>query len=233
MQKKIKVLAAGRPGLMLDGYERLLNNSHYHEVIGKVSDALELCEKYFQFNPDIILCDIYIPGLNGFQVTNELRQRNTGVKVILYADEGTEENIFYAVKAGAKGLIDKNTSLPLLTYTLMAVQREEMYFGDEWNDEKLKCLTEKFENHHCPVYNRKVNLTAAELDLMVLLYEGLPPKKIAEVLHKSKKTIDNQLYHIKKKFNARNMAELFNYFIYLYPHIAKKRPRFNPQKSGI
>lgn len=222
MDGKLKLLLADKFSLMRNGLTDLVNNSPFYEVLDTASTGIELIEKYFLLKPDLLLSNITLPETTGIQAAYKIRERDTEVKAILYTENFSEEYIFYSIKAGAKALIKLTDDTQELFYAIMQVCQGNTYFGKKWNNEELGKIISKFENHHCPAVYKGINLTNTELEVLYNLYRGLTARQIAINYYKSKKTVDNQIYQIKKKLNAKNMVELYKYFQLLYPALSEE-----------
>jgi DNA-binding NarL/FixJ family response regulator len=202
--KNISILIVDDHALLCETWSTLLNLVPGFEVIaesGNAQNAIALTKK---LQPDIVLMDVNMPGLNGMDATGILCKISPQTKVI-----GVSSHVrpAYAVKMmrnGAMGYVTKTSSIAELKLAISEVTGGKKYICQET---KNNMANEMVENHE-PPENR---LTARELEIISFIKKGFSSKEIAFSLYVSVKTIEVHRYNILKKLNLRNSAELINF----------------------
>lgn len=217
--QKIRVLFCDDKNLIIEGLTSDLNEVTFFEITGRALNSEDAIEQYFELKPDIIILNVSMRGINGIETLLTIRQRDPEVKALLFTEYDREELIFYAVKAGAKGLLNKYSSFADLSYALLQIYSGRTFFGTGLNDYRINEIIKKYEGKCPQVYLENVNLTDTEKEVLRLYLRGYHIKDIAVKLNKSKKTVENQVYCIKKKLNLKTKEELLKYVSVMRPEI--------------
>lgn len=212
MANPIRLIVAEDHTLVREGIIRLLEDSDEIVLVAEAENGEDLLEKYFRFSPDVVLSDIEMPKMRGFEVLNKTLSKDPGAKFIflsIYSDEGY---LYYAVKAKAYGLLSKSIKKSELIYAIKKVASGEKYFLGK-SDREIKEIMDKYlvkERADNTVVNE---LTRREMDILFLLAEGLLSSQIAEKLNISKRTVDSHRARIAQKLNLSNSSELVSYAV--------------------
>src|SRR3989337_248621 len=105
--EKIKVLIVDDHTIMREGIHALLGMSQDVEVVGEASDGNEAIEKCREEEPDVLVMDIAMPGMDGLEATRQIKKKNKNVKVLILTQHSNREYILSAVKAGVDGYVPK------------------------------------------------------------------------------------------------------------------------------
>src|SRR5688572_5578000 len=108
---KIRILLADDHQIMRDGLKSLLATQSDMEVIGEAVNGQEACQKAKELRPDVVIMDIAMPGMNGAQATEALKQTCPKVKVVALSAYEDGEYLRQMLKAGASGYLLKNSSV--------------------------------------------------------------------------------------------------------------------------
>jgi DNA-binding NarL/FixJ family response regulator len=123
-----------------------------------------------------------------------------------------DQYIYYAIKVGGLGLVNKTIEKGELVFAINEVFHERNYFGPLYNEEKIKEILKKYEN--LPVHmdlNIKEDLSETEDRILLLISEGMTSVEIADIIHLSKKAIDSYRIKFMKKFDLPNSASLMRF----------------------
>lgn len=213
MNKTISILIADDHRLFRSGLISLLENIHNMIVIDECDDGEKLIPQYFELSPDIIITDISMPSVSGFEALKEIRKRDPQAKALFLTMYDSEEYIYYARKIGGKGLLGKNIRKDELVYAITTIAEGNEYFGRKWTPEKLTELDEKYETLTGDSIEPKIGLSSREKEILLMISDGMTSNEIAEELNLSKRTIDNHRYRLMKRVGAQSLPQLIAYAI--------------------
>lgn len=199
----IRVLIADDHGIVRGGIRRLLEDQEDIQVVAEASDGHEAIKKILETDPDVILLDISMPGMDGLDVTKQLKAIDPRVRILILTMHAEEQYAPRLMRAGAMGYVTKHAAPEDLVKAINAVHAgkrfisptlaENMagrYLGDEKDLTPVECLSDR------------------ELQVLNLLAKGNSNQEVANSLHLSVKTIDTYRARVLEKLNLRNNAEL-------------------------
>ncbi len=105
---RIRVLLADDHLLFRKGIARILNAQPDFEVVGEAGDGLEVLVKALELLPDLILMDVNMPGCDGVQATQWIKQKLPDVMIVMLTIRDDDENLFRAIRCGAQGYLAKD-----------------------------------------------------------------------------------------------------------------------------
>ncbi|MCF8412674.1 MAG: response regulator transcription factor [Melioribacteraceae bacterium] len=206
--KRIKILLADDHSLVREGIGSILENNECVRVVASASNGAEAVEKFFEFSPDLVLMDISMPEMNGFEALKRMREKQNDVKVIFLTMHESEEYLYQAIKFGAKGLITKSSLKTDLDMVISNVFSDKNYFGEEFDDEKIDVILKKYDLMMDTTHQPDITLAPRERKILQLLSEGLTSHEMAEHLKIGKRTIDSHRQNIMAKLNIKSLPEL-------------------------
>jgi DNA-binding NarL/FixJ family response regulator len=211
MKKKIKVFLCDDHRLFREGVGKLLELEEDIRVIGEAGEGREALQKISRTNPDVVLMDIGMPGMDGVNITRKVKKVAPQVNIIMLTVYQDEPHIFEAIKAGAIGYILKDVSSDELIEAVRRVSRGEALIEPQIASKVLKefkVLSRKKKSTEEEVYSE---LTGRENDVLRWIALGASNKEIASKLDISRKTVKNHLSNIFQKLhvNSRTKAALF------------------------
>jgi two-component system response regulator NreC len=164
-----------------------------------------------KLQPDVILMDTIMPGLNGIEATRQIRRRLPKTKVLMLTGYLEDEHVAGALKAGASGYVVKKSELDELLLGIQAVHRGNPYFSSSIGDGDLTdYLWQLKSNAGRTGYDL---LTSREREVLQLIAEGASNQRIAQELFISVKTVEAHRAHIMTKLHAKNRTDLIRYAI--------------------
>lgn len=193
-----KILLVDDHAVVRAGFKSLLMSNGYCNVIE--ADSAELGYKvYIEQNPDVIVCDINMPGMGGTEMIRRVKARNNEAKIIvlsMYDDASHVENM---KKLGVNGYVTKRSAPTELLAAIDAVSKLDFYLS--------KDLAKKYADLDvCP---SEINsLSKREFEIFVLLAQGSAVSEVATVLNISPKTASNHRDNIMHKLGVKNLVEL-------------------------
>src|SRR5689334_8303336 len=187
----------------------MLRNEATLEIVGEARDGRQAVELVKQLKPDVILMDISMPDMTGFDATHRVHEFDRTAKVLILTMHDEEELVARCLEAGAAGYIIKDAPASQLLYAIEMVQKGERYLSPVV---LKKVVAGYVKNSQRPKtsYDR---LSTREREVLKLLAEGLSVKEIATRLNLSVKTVDVHKYNLMRKIDVHDRAELIKYAI--------------------
>ncbi len=203
MASKISVLLVDDHAVVRAGYKTYLSLS---DKIGQVYEADRgetACQIYLQNQPDIVVMDLSMPGIGGFESMRRLINRDPHCKILVFSIHNELVYVTRALKAGAKGYITKNSVPETLVTAVYKIAQGGTYVDPDIAQQLAVSITNE------PDESEKIKqLSPREFDVFCLLANGYTVRKAAEKLCLSYKTVCNHGTVIKEKLGAKTLAEL-------------------------
>jgi len=214
----------GKIGLMLvddhplfrQGLRRVLEAEKDMEVIIEVADGIEALRIAKQLSPEVVIMDINLPGMNGLQVTRELKAVMPDMAVIMLTAYHDDEQIFHAVRAGAAAYFPKDVTPRRLVEAIRQVVQGNYVIDDEvlGKPEVATWLLQQFDQvaYVDGVPNEMFTpLSPREMEILQHIARGRSNKEVAYELGISRQTVKNHMTSILRKLavNDRTQAALY------------------------
>jgi len=208
----IKVLLVDDHALFRGGVSHLLQSQEEFEVVGEAQGGEEGLEKAKELMPDVVLMDVFMPGMGGFEATRRLKNILPYVKVVMLTVVEEEEALFEAIKSGAQGYLLKDIEPEDLFVMLKGVMRGEAPISRATAAKILGELARRSEPAHKEAQPQD-KLTPREREILEYLAKGSTNKEIGTSLGISENTVKNHLKNILEKLHLRNRVEAAAYFL--------------------
>jgi DNA-binding NarL/FixJ family response regulator len=179
------------------------------EVIGEASDGHEAVDVIARHQPDVVIMDIGMPGLNGVDSTRRIVKQCPGTRVIILSMHANEEYVGRALEAGARGYLLKGAEPAELELVLKAVMRGETYLSPSI----AKHLVQDYLSHRKEKTQPLPDLTTRQREVLQLIAEGCSTKDIANKLKLSVKTVDTHRSELMHRLDIHDVAGLVRYAI--------------------
>jgi two-component system response regulator DevR len=175
-------------------------------VVAEASNGKDAVEKARAHQPDIVLMDVRMDGMDGIQACREIRSELPATRVLMLTSFAEEETVVAALLAGASGYVLKNVARARLLEALRSVAR-----GESLLDSKVtKGVLDKLVAAQRPAVDGD-DLTAREREVLILIAEGATNKEIAAKLVVSENTARNHVSHILSKLGFSRRSEAAAY----------------------
>ncbi|MEM7033606.1 MAG: response regulator transcription factor [Chloroflexota bacterium] len=186
----MKVLICDDQALIRDGLEMLLKLEKDIEVVGQAQDGAEAMELVAKFQPDLVLMDLKMPGMNGIQATREICRHYPKVKILVLTTYDDDEWVFDALRAGAIGYLLKDTPRQDVIKAVRGTLE-----GKSFLDPAVagKLVTQVVDQQTSPSSLITDKLTKREVEVLQLIAQGLSNTDIATRLHLSEGTVRNHV----------------------------------------
>ena len=203
---KINVVITDDHKMVREGIKQLLELKDSISVVGMASDGLECISVLKDKKPDLLLLDINMPVNNGLQTLKKKKKMNLDVKVILLTVHNEVDYLLKAIEVGADGYVLKDSGSAELINAIEIVMGGESYIQPDM----IPMLNSKMISRNSDKGKVKA-LTKRELEVLVLVSEGMFNKEIADKLSISERTVKNHISSIFKKIDVadRTQAAVF------------------------
>lgn len=206
----IRLMLADDHAILRDGLRALLAAEPGIELVGEASNGAELLILLASTPADVVLVDVNMPVLDGFETTTELQQRFPEVKVLVLSMLDHEHYVLRMLQAGALGYVLKNAAFQEITYAIRTVAAGQRFLCSEIGLNMLYKAAGGGPTGSSELAEPAggVGLTARELEVLKLIAEGLTNSEVADKLFTSKRTIETHRQNIIGKTGAKNTAAL-------------------------
>ncbi len=194
MNDLIRVMVVDDHGVVRAGVQAILQEEEGAEIVALVEDGPSSIKAYRQYRPDVVLMDVRMPKMSGIEATRLILKEHTQAKVVMLTTYDTEEDIYQAMEAGARGDLLK-TALDDELYT--AISR--VFAGETY----LPPTVAK----QLAVRRASKGLTPREMDVLALVAKGMSNRDIGELLGMTERTARFHLTNVFYKLSAADRTE--------------------------
>jgi DNA-binding NarL/FixJ family response regulator len=223
----ISVLIADDQDLVREGLRMLLEAEPDLTVAGEAGDGGQALAQARLLDPDVILMDVRMPGLNGIDATARLVQAGARARILMLTTFDLDEYVYQALKAGASGFLLKDATREQLSGAVRAVTAGETLLAP--------AITRRLIEDFCrgpapgaPAGNAAGGLSDRELGVVRLVAEGLSNAELAARLYLSEATVKSHIARILAKLGLRDRVQVA---VYAYEH-GIVRPGHGPAPAG-
>ncbi|MBS1575605.1 MAG: response regulator transcription factor [Bacteroidetes bacterium] len=204
--EKISILLVDDHKLIRDSWSYILNSDSRFKVVGTAGTADEAIELAKGKHPHIVLMDLNMSPVSGFDITKLIRRHSPDSNIIGVSMHTMPVYARKMMQLGAMGYVTKNSSKEEMFSAIMEVSSGRKYVCDE-----VKNILAEQELENKNIHPDMNILTQREIDIVQLIKDGFSSREIAEKLEISLKTVEVHRYNILKKLNLKNTAALVNF----------------------
>lgn len=197
-----KVIIIEDDTLLSDLLSNLIGNRKDWEISATTGDGLEGMKLAEKNKPDMLVCDLKLPGLNGIEIIERLKSQQPTIRILALSGFFNLGTIKRVMMAKADGIIEKSAGLEELEKALDAVAKDGCYYSPQI----LRQMPQLMHATDCD--ENLAGLTAREREVLQLIAEGNTAKETAAKLGISARTVDVHRTHIMQKLNVHNVAGL-------------------------
>ena len=207
----IRIIVADDHTIFRDSLCRMLAFESDFEIVAQAGNGHEAIELVAEQNPDIVLLDLRMPGLDGLETLRQLRAKKSSARVIVLTAVDDEDMYVTAIRYGASGVVVKQTATDLLIKSIRKVHGGEIWLDSKTTAAVIRAFTAARE---APIIDRHpLPLSNREREVSGLVVQGYLNKEIAEKLFISEQTVKNHLHNIFEKLGVSNRLELALYIV--------------------
>lgn len=203
-QPLIRVLVADDHALFRDGLRALLLAQDDVEWVGEAADGAQVLARSAELQPDVILMDINMPGVNGIEATRRIVQQQPETRIVMVTMVEDDASLFAAMQAGACGYVVKGSNADEMLAVIRAAAQGRVLFGEQMGQRVLGFF-QAGSAESSP--NPFPDLTERERELLTLIAAGLNNREIAARLVISPRTVRNHITNIFSKLGAADRAQ--------------------------
>jgi two-component system, NarL family, response regulator NreC len=212
MSSSYRICIAEDHAILRSGLRAILAQHPEFNIVGEAADGMELISMVRELKPDIILTDLSMPRMNGLAAIKEIKRQQPAAKLLVLTMHAEEEYVISALAAGANGYLLKDATQPELVMAIHTVLADKVYLTPGISANILKGYLESKKSLVADA--SAVILTQREKDVLKLIAEGYKNREIADMMHKSIKTIESHRGNLMKKLDCHNAAELTAYAVH-------------------
>lgn len=204
---KIRVLLADDHHLFREGLVNILNAQIDFEVVGEAKDGLEALIKARELMPDLILMDVGMPGCDGLEATQRIKQEFPDVTIVMLTVRDENEKLFEAIRNGAQGYLLKSIRSWEMLELLRGAVRGEAAITPALGGRMLEEFRRVGKRPTVDPEDKSSALTAREQEVLGLVAAGATNKEIATKLNVSVHTVKSHMRKILAKLQLERRHE--------------------------
>lgn len=210
MNPKLRIFLADDHAVLRKGLYFLINSQTDMEVVGEAGDGREACQKARELQPDIVVMDLSMPNVDGYQATADLKQACPQIKILVLTVFEDTDSLHLLLKSGASGYVLKSMVAEELTQAIRRVASGGVYI-DPMLVGRLVDSTMRKKPSGSGMTTE--TLSSREIEVLRLLAWGHSNAEIAEQLHLSVRTIETYKTRSMEKLSLHNRVDIVRYAV--------------------
>lgn len=206
---EIRIMIVDDHAVVREGLKMILETTEGMHVVAMATDgreALSIAEKH---QPDVILLDISMPGLNGIEAARQLHERLPAIKILFLSMHHSTEHIYRALQAGAQGYLLKECVGSEVVTAVRAVKKGRRFFGQG----VVLPVEGRLRAGDSFTKSPLDSLSRREQEVMQLVVEGKTSAEIGQILFLSPKSIETYRCRLMQKLGIRNIPALVKFVL--------------------
>lgn len=204
--KKHKIVLVDDHQMLIDGLTAILSNYPEIEIIKTFTNGNLLINELLTLQPEIVLTDISMPEIDGYELTKKIKKIQPNIHVIALSMSGNIADINKMLDVGISGYVLKNVGNQELIEAINKVAQGKMHFSDDVIEEMVKNKNNKPEKE-----DDHPKFTERELEILKLIVQELNNAEIADKLFISERTVETHRKNMIRKFNTKTIVGLIKY----------------------
>lgn len=200
----IRVLICDDQDVVREGIQAILGTVPEIYVVGVASNGAQAIEAVEQWNPDVILMDLNMPGINGIQATRAIHEKHPQIRILALTTYDADEWVFDAIRAGAAGYLLKDTPRAMLITAITGTADGQTYVDPAVAGKLFNHIAGTTASLDTSLAN---TLSAREREVLRLLADGLSNADIAKELFLSEGTVRNYVSSLFIKLGVSDRTQ--------------------------
>jgi len=210
--KKIKVLLVDDHQIIRDGVKTMIIDEEDIEFVGCAENGKKALEMIKFRLPDLVISDISMPDMTGIELSAKIKEMNFDTKVLILSMYTTDDYIFNAIQAGAKGILPKqDTTKEMLMEAIRAIFSGSEYFAPSISKKLMSSFLSGIKKGNQTENATKYTLTQREKEILKLYVEGYTNQEVATKLNISVRTVETHKNNIMLKFEFKSTVEMVKF----------------------
>ncbi|MCM2411250.1 response regulator transcription factor [Streptomyces sp. RKAG290] len=207
-----RVVVADDQSVVREGIVMLLGLLPGIEVIGSAKDGEEAVALVAELSPDVVLMDLRMPRCDGVEATRRIRRDFPGTQVVVLTTFAEDDSLFPALRAGARGYLTKDAGGEEIVRAIEAVLSGEAGLSPTVQRRLLEQVnTAPLPADRTGEPDQPDGMTPREVEVLVLIAEGMSNAEIARSLHISQATVKSHINNLFAKAGLRDRAQAVRY----------------------
>jgi DNA-binding NarL/FixJ family response regulator len=211
MTSKHRIVLVEDHTILREGLRSLLREHDNLQVVGEAADGRSGIRLTLSQKPDLVLMDLSMPKMNGFEAIREIKKTEPDIKIIALTVHNTEEYILMTLQAGADGYVLKDATHDELIMAIRQVLSGKRFLSPSVSGKVIEGYLEGKKNTHFT--SPMDSLTHREREVLKLIAEGHKNKDVAEFLCISLKTVEKHRANLMRKLDLHNTSALTLYAV--------------------
>lgn len=207
---EIKILIVDDHQIVRDGLKNYMKNDDLITVVGEATDGHEAYDLIPKVNPDVVLTDISMEGMNGIDLSKKVRSDYPDIKVLVLSMMNEHQYIKTMLDVGVHGYLLKTSGEEEIKRGISAVHSGETYYSNEVTQIVMQSMTKRSTKKKVQ-FAELMPLTEREIEVLKLIVAQHSNPEIAELLFISPRTVDAHKRNLLEKTGAKNVAGLVLY----------------------
>jgi two-component system response regulator NreC len=206
----IKIILADDHHVVRKGLKALLSSESDFEVIGEAGDGLETVKIVEELQPDVLILDLMMAGINGLEVTRQLSKKCPETGIVILSMHSNEAYVLESLRCGAKAFILKESPPEELIGAIRFVAAGKRFLSAPLSERAIDAYTQKTEVKALDPYDQ---LTTREREILQLIVQGSSNAEIASRLYISPRTVETHRTNLMRKLDLHNHSQLIQFAI--------------------
>lgn len=209
MRERVRILLVDDHTLVRQGVKRIIEEDKRFTVAGEAVNGDKAVALTDRLNPDVVIMDLSMPGTNGLEALEMIKEKHPGIKVIILTMHSHEAYIQRSFALGANGfLLKDNADVDLLT-ALRSVCKDDIYLSPDVSH----LVDENYVKRISSDAKDLFSLSKREVEILKHIVNGKTNREIAGELFISVRTVEHHRANLMEKTGSRNLADLFKFAI--------------------
>jgi DNA-binding NarL/FixJ family response regulator len=201
----IRVLLVDDQHLVREGFARLLRDIDDIEVVGEAADGAAAIAVALDTQPDLVLMDVRMPGMDGVEATERLVRAHPGLRVLILTTFDLDEEVHRALRAGASGFLLKDTPYDQLVHAIRVVWRGDAVLAPSVTRRLLESYSPRIPSTEDQLVLSR--LTDREREVLRLLARGMSNAEISGAVFLSEATVKTHVGRVLRKLGCRDRMQ--------------------------
>jgi DNA-binding NarL/FixJ family response regulator len=206
----INIILADDHQVVRKGLKALLSAEADFNIVGEAGDGLETVKLVEELQPEILVLDLMMAGINGLEVTRQLNKKNPKTGIVILSMHNNEAYVLEALRSGAKAYILKESPPEELVRAIKEVSSGRRYLSSPLTERAIEAYTQRTEVKPIDPYDQ---LTTREREILQLTSQGCTNTDIASRLYISPRTVETHRTNLMHKLDLHNHAQLIQFAI--------------------